>query len=100
MDFSLPRAEMEALAGPLSTEQAALLESYGRSIIGASANVNLVSRKSLKSLPEHFIDSAALLAFADPAGGALADLGTGAGLPGLVVAILRREVRVTLRRPI
>jgi len=96
VDFSLPRVEIESLAGALSPEQATLLESYGRAVLEASSRVNLISRKSLSSMPEHLIDSAALLAFSDPADGVVADLGTGAGLPGMVVAILRPEVRVAL----
>ena len=45
---------------------------------------------------EHFVDAAALLSFVDPGAGELADLGSGAGFPGIVVAVLRPEARVTL----
>lgn len=96
MNFQLPRESMEALAGPLGDAQAERLTEYGRAIVSASRNVNLVSRRSLESLPEHFIDSAALLKFAEPDADGLGDLGSGAGLPGVVVAILRPSVDVTL----
>jgi 16S rRNA (guanine527-N7)-methyltransferase len=96
VDFHLPRQAIEELAGPLEDAQAEQLASYGRLIITSSPRVNLVSRRSLDSLPEHFVDSAALIRFSDPDGESIADLGTGAGLPGLVVAILRPSARVTL----
>jgi 16S rRNA (guanine527-N7)-methyltransferase len=49
---------------------------------------NLVSRASLEQVwTRHIFDSAQLLRFA-PASGSWLDLGTGAGFPGLIVALL------------
>jgi 16S rRNA (guanine527-N7)-methyltransferase len=96
VDFSLPRQSIETVAGPLSEEQAALLTAYGQAILKASREINVVSRRSLGSLGEHFVDSAALLSFADPCQGSVGDLGSGAGFPGAVVAIMRPEASVTL----
>lgn len=96
VDFSLPRAAIESVGGQLSDEQAELLTGYGQGILRASRDMNLVSRRSLGSLDEHFVDSAALLSFADPGQGSLGDLGSGAGLPGIVVAIMRPQASVTL----
>jgi len=96
VDFSLPRQSIETLAGPLSEEQAVLLTAYGQAILKASREMNVVSRRSLNRLGEHFVDSAALLSFADPREGSFGDLGSGAGFPGVVVAIMRPEARVTL----
>lgn len=96
VDFSLPRESIETVAGPLSEEQAVLLTAYGQAILGASREINVVSRRSLGSLGEHFVDSAAMLSFADPCQGSLGDLGSGGGFPGVVVAIMRPEASVTL----
>ena len=96
MDFSLPRESIETVAGPLSEEQAVLLAAYGQAILRASREINVVSRRSLGSLGEHFVDSAAMLSFADPCQGSLGDLGSGAGFPGVVVAIMRPEASITL----
>ena len=96
MDFSLPREAIETLGGQLSDEQAELLTVYGQAILRASRDMNLISRRSLGSLGEHLVDSAALLSFVDPGDGSLGDLGSGAGLPGVVVAIMRPQVSVTL----
>lgn len=44
----------------------------------------------------HFLDSAALLGFADFGGARVIDVGTGAGFPGLPLAILRPDAEFTL----
>ena len=87
---------MEKLCGRMSDEQAAALTTYGGLILESSKRVNLVSKQSLESLGEHFIDSAALLAFADASGRKFGDLGAGAGFPGVVTAVLRVDADVTL----
>ena len=96
MDFSLPRQSIESLAGRLSDEQAVLLTAYGQAILRVSRDMNVVSRGSLERLGEHFVDSAALLAFVEPGQGPAGDLGSGAGFPGVVMAIMRPEASVTV----
>ncbi len=44
----------------------------------------------------HFLDCAALLAMPEPPRGAVADVGSGAGFPGLPLKILRPELNLTL----
>ena len=44
----------------------------------------------------HFLDSAALLSLADLRGKSLADVGTGAGFPGLPLRIVESSIRLTL----
>jgi 16S rRNA (guanine527-N7)-methyltransferase len=54
-----------------------------------AARQNLVAQSTLDCLwSRHVVDSAQLLPFA-PGGGAWIDLGSGAGFPGLIAAILR-----------
>jgi len=92
----LPTESIELLAGPVTREQSELLTAYGDAIVESSRRVNLVSRKSLVAIDEHFVDAAALLSFTNLGGGDLGDLGSGAGFPGVVVAVLRPGVSVTL----
>ena len=50
-------------------------------------------------LERHIIDSLRAAAVVDPDDGAAMDLGSGAGLPGLVVAVARPSLRVRLIEP-
>jgi 16S rRNA (guanine527-N7)-methyltransferase len=102
VDFSLPVEAIISLAGDISEHQAGLLHRYGEGLLRASSRSNLVSRKSVAKVAEHFVDSAALLAFRELEGATVGDLGSGGGFPGLVVAVLRPGCEVTLveaRRP-
>ncbi len=94
--FELPRAAIERLAGSMSDEQARVLSAYGNAVVDVGREMSLVSSRSLGRLGEHFIDSAAVLSVLGALDGDLADLGSGAGFPGVVVAVLRPEVRVSV----
>ena len=65
------------------------LEAFAAFLREESELQNLVSRSSLGHLwSRHIYDSAQLLRFAPPNAAAWLDLGTGAGFPGLVTALL------------
>ncbi|HYZ43186.1 MAG TPA: 16S rRNA (guanine(527)-N(7))-methyltransferase RsmG [Stellaceae bacterium] len=90
-------APREALLGPegfariipVSRETLARLEAYAALLIQWSARINLVGRETIADLwRRHILDSAQLLPLVPPAAENLIDLGSGAGLPGLVLAIL------------
>jgi len=60
---------------------------------------NLVSRGALAELEErHIPESAALAALlpSEPRGQHLIDVGSGGGFPGIVIAVVRPDIRVTL----
>ncbi|HEY0413316.1 MAG TPA: 16S rRNA (guanine(527)-N(7))-methyltransferase RsmG [Allosphingosinicella sp.] len=76
-------------------ETLAKLESLAALVREENERQNLVSKVSLEHLwSRHILDSTQLLRFA-PDEAAWLDLGTGAGFPGLVVALLHRG-RVTM----
>lgn len=59
--------------------------------------INLVSRATLADAwTRHFIDSAQLLSAAPVGAKAWVDIGSGGGFPGLVVAVLAKELRPDL----
>jgi len=60
-------------------------------VTAENSRQNLIARSTLDSIwARHILDSAQLLDYA-PAAGPWLDIGTGAGFPGLVVAILRAQ---------
>lgn len=68
------------------------LERYAAYICQENDRQNLVSASTLPNLwVRHIADSAQLLLHSGDSGGGWIDLGSGAGLPGLVIAILREH---------
>jgi 16S rRNA (guanine527-N7)-methyltransferase len=74
---------------PVSRETFEKLEAYATLLREESARQNLVSASTLDQLwTRHFLDSAQLVRFEPDADASWADIGSGAGLPGIVVACL------------
>lgn len=89
-------AAIADLVGNVSTAAGRHLEVYGALVSGMGKRWNLMSRGALERVDEHIIDSAALLRAIEIEGCSVGDLGSGAGLPGIVLAILRPSCEVTL----
>jgi 16S rRNA (guanine527-N7)-methyltransferase len=72
------------------------LEAFADLLAEENQRQNLVSRASLEQLwTRHILDSAQLVRFVPPEAPTWLDLGTGAGFPGLIAALLH-PARVTL----
>lgn len=81
-----------AQATDVSRETLARFETYAALLEKWTARINLVSRSTLPDLwRRHFHDSAQLFDLAPPTARTWIDLGSGAGFPGLVIAILAAE---------
>ena len=90
-----------AVALDVSRETYARLQDYVRLLEKWNPSINLVSKTTLPDVwNRHILDSVQISTMARPGDGRWADLGSGGGLPGLVVAIVlagaRPEVTVTL----
>lgn len=73
----------------VSRETMATLEGYVALLVDAAARHNLISASTISTIwNRHIRDSAQLLLHEDPAKGSWLDVGSGAGLPGIVIAIL------------
>jgi len=73
----------------VSRETLERLEAYAALLVDWSSRINLVGRSTLSDLwRRHFLDSAQLLPMIPRGARSLVDLGSGAGFPGLVLAIL------------
>jgi 16S rRNA (guanine527-N7)-methyltransferase len=74
-----------------------IFDSYATLLAKWQARINLVGPATLPDLwRRHFLDSAQLVPLIPANARTLIDLGSGAGFPGLVLAILRPDLRVVL----
>src|SRR3569833_3075825 len=81
----------------VSRETLAKLTAYADLLVEWNARHNLVAKSTLPDLwQRHFWDSAQLAPLIPAQARSLADLGSGAGFPGLVLAALRPDIPVTL----
>jgi 16S rRNA (guanine527-N7)-methyltransferase len=86
-----------AVATGVSRETLAKLRAYADLLADWNARHNLVAKSTLPDLwHRHFWDSAQLVPHIPAQARTLADLGSGAGFPGLVLALLRPGLAVTL----
>ena len=84
-----------ALGVDLDSDSVTRLLVYKQLIERWNKTFNLVSRKDIdRLLARHLLDSLSVLGFLR--GSRIMDLGTGAGLPGIVLAIARTDLEFTL----
>ncbi len=82
-------AEDFARAANVSRETLSRLETYAGLLAKFQKTINLVSRETLNDVwRRHFLDSAQLYPLLPPAARVILDLGSGAGFPALVLALL------------
>ena len=82
----------------LSDEQLNQLENYYKLLVSWNERMNLTAITEPKDVAiKHFADSLSVLSFVDvPNGASVIDVGTGAGFPGLVLKIVRPDIKLTL----
>ena len=81
----------------LDTSAAPQLERYAALLLEKNKVMNLTAITGERDVATlHLLDCAALLAQADMRGKTVIDVGTGAGFPGMVLAILEPSARFTL----
>ena len=82
----------------VSRETISSLKEYEDMLINANKTLNLIGKSTINDIwDRHFLDSAQLIDFIDKNDKELVDLGTGAGFPGLVVAILAKDRKIPLK---
>lgn len=84
-------ADVRSIVGNVSRETESRLTLYAERLYEWNQRINLLSPTDMKALwPRHIVDCAQLLNIAPP-GATWLDIGSGAGLPGMVVALLLQE---------
>ena len=86
--------------GVFASERLPLAERYAELLATEGVLRGLTGPREAPRLWERHLLNCALLADLVPPGASVADLGSGAGLPGLVLAIARPDLRVTLVEPL
>lgn len=90
----------EAARGVFTVQRLPLAERYAELLATDGVLRGLIGPREAPRLWERHLLNCAALAEVLPDGATLCDLGSGAGLPGLVVAIARPDLSVTLVEPL
>ena len=83
-----------------SSARLPLAERYAELLATEGVRRGLIGPREAPRLWERHLLNSAVLAEAVPEGSSVVDLGTGAGLPGLVLAIARPDLEVSLVEPL
>ena len=86
---AIVHACLEGPTASLATEAKGRVEAYVRELLRYNERTNVYSKSAYEHLPFHVQDSVVLaqhLATQQPSGGGVLDLGSGSGLPSIVLA--------------
>ena len=82
----------------VSRETITSLKKYEDILIKANKTLNLVGKSTIKDIwTRHFLDSVQVIDFIDKNDNTLVDIGSGAGFPGLVLAIALKDKKIPLK---
>ena len=82
----------------VSRETITSLKKYEDILIKANKTLNLIGNSTIKDIwTRHFLDSVQVIDFIDKNSKTLVDLGSGAGFPGLVLAIALKDRKIPLK---
>jgi len=82
----------------VSRETISSLKKYEDILIKGNKTLNLVGNSTINEIwTRHFLDSAQVIDFIDKNCKTLVDLGSGAGFPGLVLAIILKDRKIPLK---
>lgn len=96
---TVPAPDPAVAAQVVPPDRLALLERFAGLLATEGVVRGLIGPREVPRLWDRHLLNCALLAPLAPADCTVADLGSGAGLPGLVLAIARPDLRVTLVEP-
>ena len=82
----------------VSRETITSLKKYEDILINANKKLNLVGNSTIKDIwTRHFLDSVQVIDFIDKNDKTLVDIGSGAGFPGLVIALALKDRKIPLK---
>ena len=82
----------------VSRETITSLAKYENMLINDNKNINLIGKSTINEIwKRHFLDSVQVIDFIDKNDKTLVDIGSGAGFPGLVIAIVLKDRKIPLK---
>ena len=82
----------------VSRETLEMLKMYEDLLLKRNESLNLIGKSTINSIwNRHFLDNAQVIDFVDKNDSILVDIGSGAGLPGLVLAILNKDKKMPFK---
>jgi len=82
----------------VSRETITSLIKYENLIINANKRLNLIGKSTINQIwTRHFLDSCQVIDFIDKNDISLVDIGSGAGFPGLIIAVLAKDRKISLK---
>ena len=82
----------------VSRETITSLNTYETMLIDANKRLNLIGNSTIDNIwNRHFLDSAQVIDFIDKNDKSLVDIGSGAGFPGLIIAIIAKDRKISLK---
>ena len=100
MDSIISKNYSQILKLDVSRETCNELESLISMIQKKNQEINIISKKSSKKQDirqRHIVDSAQIIDFVDLKSNTTSDLGTGGGMPGLIIAILMKKLKNSMK---
>lgn len=93
-------SELARLGVSATPVQLGQLETYVAELLRWNARINLTAARSVDDATQHVIDSCALVPHIPSDIRKMVDVGSGGGLPAVMIAILRPDVEVTALEPV
>jgi 16S rRNA (guanine527-N7)-methyltransferase len=82
----------------VSRETISSLVKYEKILIKANKNLNLIGKSTINTIwTRHILDSYQVIDFIEENDKTLVDIGSGAGFPGLVIAIAAKEKKIPIK---
>ena len=82
----------------VSHETISSLKKYEKLLIKANNSLNLIGKSTLNQIwNRHFIDSFQVIDFIDKSDNSIIDMGSGAGFPGMVLAIAAKDKNIPIK---
>jgi 16S rRNA (guanine527-N7)-methyltransferase len=102
VDSSVPQipAELMPAVTAVFGVRIGLASTFAHELAGSAVERGLIGPREVPRLWERHLLNCAAVADLVPEGSSVGDVGSGAGLPGLVLAIVRPDLRVTLIEPL